>query len=99
MFVITMYRAFDEEKMRKFETHSYVLGVYHTLNKAKFYATVETFARSGKYQPYCTFHVAESINHPHSIDSSELGWIDIPNDYTPEIDAELKRVYGNYVEL
>jgi hypothetical protein len=94
MYVVTMFRA--GPKQERFETHSYTLGVFYTLDQAKFFANVEMICRGGnKYDAYCEYHVAGSVDEPHSIDESKLGWLKY--EYSEEVQKEVERRYGKEV--
>lgn len=63
VYVVTMYRYGDREK------HSYVLGVWSTMENAMKYGAVEKAWRGGKYTPIITVW---------TVDANECD--DIPND-------------------
>lgn len=74
MFVVTMFR--QGPKQERFETHSYVLGVFYTREQAVFESNVEMLSRAGKYDAWLDFCVAGGVGEPHSITEDQLGWIE-----------------------
>lgn len=89
MFVVTMFR--QGPKQERFETHSYVLGVFYTRQQAVFHANVEMLARGGKYDAWLDFCVAGSVHEEHSCTEDQLGWIEYQ--YSEEVDLEVRRRY------
>jgi hypothetical protein len=90
MFVVTMFRQGPNQD--RFETHSYVLGVFYTRQQAVFQANVEMLARTGKYDAWLDFCVAGSVDEPHSYTEDQLGWIEYQ--YSEEVELEVKRRYS-----
>lgn len=90
MFVVTMFR--QGPKQERFETHSYVLGVFYTRQQAVFHANVEMLARAGKYDAWLDFCVAGSAAENHSFTENQLGWLEYQ--YSEEVDLEVQRRTG-----
>lgn len=87
MFVVTMFRKGKHQE--RFETHSYVLGVFYTRQQAVFQANVEMLCRGGKYDAWIDFCVAGSVDEPHSCTEDQLGWLEY--EYSEEVMEESRK--------